>query len=121
MRATLINVLGDSDWPKMTDVATRFREGVEAAIEKYGVAWSCTQLGTRVEYRFASPAPINGSASAAAGDSELEDYMHLYCINRGVMITPFHNMALMCRNTSVEDVDLHTEVFTNAVRELVGK
>ena len=121
MRATLINVLGDSDWPKMTDVATRFREGVEAAIEKYGVAWSCTQLGTRVEYRFASPAPTNGSASAAAGDSELEDYMHLYCINRGVMITPFHNMALMCRNTSVEDVDLHTEVFTNAVRELVGK
>jgi glutamate-1-semialdehyde 2,1-aminomutase len=53
-------------------------------------------------------------------DFELERFMHLYAMNRGVLLTPFHNMALMSPVTAGEDIDQHTKVFRDAVRELVG-
>lgn len=46
--------------------------------------------------------------------------MHLYALNRGILLTPFHNMALMSPATTEADVDRHTEVFAEAVAELVG-
>lgn len=120
MHATLRYVLTDDTWEHMIALATRFREGVEATLTKYNLPWSCTQLGARAEYRFASPAPRNGTSSASAADADLEEYFHLFASNRGVLITPFHNMALMCRDTSTVDVDRHTEVFAQAVAELVS-
>ena len=92
---------------------------MERVLEKYDVPWSVEQLGARAEYRFCSPAPRTGSESAAAHDDEIEEYLHLYLSNRGVLITPFHNMALMCPDTTAADVDLHTEVFGEAVAALV--
>ncbi|HRV66465.1 MAG TPA: transaminase, partial [Candidatus Nanopelagicales bacterium] len=114
MRATLGEVLTDTNFEHMIALATRFREGVEGVLEKYDVPWSVEQLGARAEYRFCSPAPRTGSESAAAHDDEIEEYLHLYLSNRGVLITPFHNMALMCPATTAADVDLHTEVFGEA-------
>ena len=102
----------------MTARATRFAAGVTQAIDT--LPWSVAQLGARVEYRFASPAPRTGSESAAAGDGELEDYLHAYLANRGVLITPFHNMALMSPVTTDADVDRHTETFKDALRELTS-
>jgi len=119
MRATLGEVLTDTNFEHMITLATRFREGVEGVLEKYDVPWSVEQLGARAEYRFCSPAPRTGSESAAAHDDEIEEYLHLYLSNRGVLITPFHNMALMCPATTAADVDLHTEVFGEAVAALV--
>ena len=98
--------------------ATRYTAGVQDAIDRTGLEWSVIQLGARAEYRFAEPAPTNGSESAAAGDAELEDYLHLYMANRGVLITPFHNMALMSPATTDADVDRHTELFAEAVQAL---
>jgi glutamate-1-semialdehyde 2,1-aminomutase len=120
MRATLESVLTDDSWPRMIDLATKFREGIETAIAKYDLPWSCTQLGARAEYRFANPAPIDGTSAAGAADEELEEYFHLYTANRGVLITPFHNMALMCRDTQESDVDRHSELFMQACADLVG-
>jgi glutamate-1-semialdehyde 2,1-aminomutase len=97
-----------------------FTRGVQDTIDRSGVPWSVSQLGARSEYRFASPAPRDGSSSAAAGDEELDEYLHLYLVNRGVLITPFHNMALMCPVTSGDDVQLHTRLFAEALDELVG-
>ena len=120
MRATLEHVLTDAAFAHMTALATRFAAGVEGVIRDAGLAWSVSRLGARVEYRFADPAPRTGSASAAAADEELDEYLHLFLANRGVLLTPFHNMALMCPQTSVDDVDLHTTLFGEAVRDLVG-
>lgn len=115
MRATLSEVLTDFAFDHMIELATRFREGVEAVINGSGAPWSVEQLGARVEYRFVSPGPRTGSESAAAHDEELEQYLHLFMANRGVLMTPFHNMALMCPATSADDVDRHTELFRDAV------
>ena len=119
MRATLGEVLTEANFRHMIDLATRFREGVEGVLSQYDVPWSIAQLGARAEYRFASPAPRTGTESAAAHDDEIEEYLHLYLSNRGVLITPFHNMALMCPETSAPDVDLHTELFGQAVGQIV--
>jgi glutamate-1-semialdehyde 2,1-aminomutase len=91
---------------------------VQNVLDTVDVPWSISQLGARAEYRFARPAPVNGTESNEAGDDDLDEYMHLYTLNRGVLMTPFHNMALMCPSTSQDDVDLHTEVFAKAINEL---
>jgi glutamate-1-semialdehyde 2,1-aminomutase len=121
MRATLEHVLTDRAFEHMTALAGRFTAGVQQVIDACQVPWSVVQLGARAEYRFCRPAPVNGGRSAAAGDDQLDDYLHLYLHNRGILLTPFHNMALMCPATTAADVDLHTEVFAAAVAELAGQ
>ena len=116
MRATLGEVLTEEAFEHMASLATDFTKGVQATLDQFDVPWSISQLGARAEYRFARPAPTTGEASAAAADEQLDAYMHLAMVNRGILMTPFHNMALMCPETSREDVDRHTEVF----REVVG-
>ena len=116
MRATLGEVLTEEAFERMIALATDFTAGVQATLDELDVPWSISQLGARAEYRFVRPAPVNGEDSAAAADGDLDAYMHLAMCNRGILMTPFHNMALMCPDTSAEDVARHTEVF----REVVG-
>jgi len=85
------------------------------------VSWSIAQVGARAEYRFVSPAPTNGTAAMLAGDDDLDEFMHLFMCNRGILMTPFHNMALMCPSTSIEDVDLHAVLFEEALKELTSQ
>ena len=119
-RATLEHVLTDEAFAVMIDTATHFTEGVQREIDARGLPWSISQLGVRAEYRFANPAPRNGTESARSADGPLEDFLHLYLLNRGVLLTPFHNMALMCPVTSVDDVQRHHRVFAQALDALVG-
>jgi glutamate-1-semialdehyde 2,1-aminomutase len=120
MRATLEKVLTDEAFEKMIDTATYFTDGVQAIFDRYDLPWAINQLGARAEYRFAKPYPRTGTAAHESADGELEDYIHLYLANRGIMITPFHNMALMCPTTTKADVDVHQEHFEACVRELLG-
>ncbi len=115
-RATLQHVLTDAAFEHMIARAVRFTEGVRAATND--LPWSVTRLGARAEYIFTAPPPRTGSAAAIAQDRDLEDYLHVYLANRGILITPFHNMALMSPETTDEDVDRHTEVFTAALSDL---
>ena len=72
------------------------------------VPWNAVRLGCRVEYHFRPTPPRNGSEAIAADDAMLGRYMHLHALNRGILLTPFHNMALMSPDTTDADVDLHT-------------
>jgi glutamate-1-semialdehyde 2,1-aminomutase len=117
-RATLAAVLDEGAWERTEPLASCFVAGVEEALRRHGAEWHIAQLGCRAEYRFSPEPPRDGAAAAAIGDEELERYLHLFALNRGVLITPFHNMALMCPATTAEQVDLHTEVFDAALGEL---
>ena len=110
-RATLGEVLTPETFERMTSLCDRFVAGVHNALFDHDVDWSIVQLGARAELAFALDPPRNGATSAALHDAELEDALHLFLLNRGVLITPFHNMALMCPATTEADVDRHTEVF----------
>jgi glutamate-1-semialdehyde 2,1-aminomutase len=118
MRATLENLLTRRNFEKMIAMAVRFNDGVSAEIKKHALPWNVQRLGCRAEYTFCQRPPRNGGESAAAADFELERFLHLHALNRGVLLTPFHNMALMCPDTTVADIDRHTKVFTEAAAEL---
>jgi len=120
MRATLDKVLTAPAFERMIPMATRWKAGVEKAIKDFGVPWHVTQLGCRAEYLFAAQEPRNGTEAHDAMDFELERYLHLYAMNRGVLLTPFHNMALMCPATAPDDIDHHTKVFRDGLRALVA-
>ncbi len=120
MRATLGEVLTPAAFERMAGLAEAFAAGVQATLDELDVPWSVSRLGARAEYRFARPSPRSGEESAAAADGDLDAYLHLALANRGLLMTPFHNMALMCPETSRADVDRHTAVFREVVGDLVG-
>ena len=119
MRATLTQVLTQENFDYMIDLGTRWSDGVDAAIKEFDLPWTCNRLGARGEYMFGKTAPITGADANNAGDFELEQYIHLRMLNDGFLITPFHNMALMCPDTTVADVDAHTKAFRTMCAELV--
>jgi glutamate-1-semialdehyde 2,1-aminomutase len=118
IRATLEDVLTPVAFERMLELAGRFTQGVQKTIDRYGLPWHVVQLGARAEYGFLPEPPPNGGEAAAGSDPELEEYLHLFALNRGVLITPFHNMALMSPATEPADVDRHTEVFAEACEGL---
>ena len=120
LRATLSEVLTDEAFARMIPLAERWAAGVDEVIRSRGVPWHVTRLGCRAEYHFMPHPPRDGAEEWANGDSELERFLHLYVMNRGILMTPFHNMALMSPATTEADVDRHTEVFAAAVDELFG-
>ena len=120
MRVTLDAVLTERSYAHAVPLATRFADGVRSTAVDHGLAWNVTQLGCRAEYRFQPEPARNGTEAHAAADPVLERYLHLHALNRGVLLTPFHNMALMGPTTTEQDVDRHTEVFGEAVAMLMA-
>ena len=119
VRATLSSTLLQSDFDQMIPLATRWTTGVRSAFDSFSLDWHVQQLGCRAEYWFGPP-PTDGAGAAATGDHDLESYLHLYALNRGVLLTPFHNMALMCPSHTSDDVDLHTEIFSDSLQSICG-
>jgi glutamate-1-semialdehyde 2,1-aminomutase len=120
MKATLTQVLTDENFIKMIELGNLWCDGVEAAINEFNLAWHVNRLGARGEYLFQRSAPRTGGEAARAGDFELEQYIHLRLLNDGILLTPFHNMALMSPYTSKGDVEAHTAAFRAMCQELVS-
>jgi glutamate-1-semialdehyde 2,1-aminomutase len=118
IRATLGEVLTEAAFERMIPLARRWERGVADAIHARGAPWNVTRLGARAEYHF-MPAPArDGAEQIAHTDNELERFLHLWCLNRGILLTPFHNMALMSPATTEADVDRHTAAFDAALDAL---
>ena len=119
-RAALGEVLTEEAFARMIPLAERWERGVAGAIERHGAPWSVTRLGARAEYHFMPDPPRDGADQIAHADAELERLLHLWVMNRGVLMTPFHNMALMSPATTEADVDRHTTAFDEALGALFG-
>jgi glutamate-1-semialdehyde 2,1-aminomutase len=120
MRSALEHVLTPAAYEKTLALGKRFEDGVLSVIREWELPWIVKRLGGRVEYWFRSKPPRNGGEAAAAVDAELDRYMHLFALNRRILMTPFHNMALMSPETAEADVDRHTQVFRETVASLFG-
>lgn len=118
MRATLSEVLTDAAFDHMIALGARFERGVADTIKERGLPWHVVRVGARSEYLFVPARPHTGAQAHAAMDGELDAFMHLYMLNHGVLLTPFHMMALVSPATTAADVDRHTAVFRDAVAEL---
>ena len=120
MRGTLEHVLTEDAFGRMIALGERFADGVDGVIAERSLPWHITRLGCRAEYLFGPNRPRTGAEAAANADPELDALMHLYALNRGILLTPFHNMALMSPATTEEDIDRHTGVFADAADELIA-
>jgi glutamate-1-semialdehyde 2,1-aminomutase len=120
MRATLGEVMTDDAFDRMIGLGKRFEDGVRSVIESRELPWHVVRLGCRVEYLFRPEQARSGSEAAAGQDDDVDPFIHLYLLNRGILMTPFHNMALMSPGTTAEDVDRHTEVYAQMADELIG-
>jgi len=120
MRATLESSLTAEQFAVAEPLAERWTRGVADAVAAHGLDWHVQRLGCRAEYWFSAP-PRNGAQAAAAVDHDLEAFLHLWALNRGVLLTPFHNMALMSPMHSTADVDRHTDVFGAALAAIVAR
>ncbi|MEY2446491.1 MAG: glutamate-semialdehyde -aminomutase, partial [Ilumatobacteraceae bacterium] len=118
VRATLSSALREEDFAVAIPLATAWTAGVQATIDRHDLPWHVQQLGCRAEYWFCPP-PRDGAAAAAAIDEELDAFMHLWAVNRGILLTPFHNMALMSPHHTDADVAAHDAVFASAVEALM--
>ncbi|MBC7876551.1 MAG: aspartate aminotransferase family protein [Anaerolineales bacterium] len=118
MKATLQHVLTEEFYTQAIKLQEQFTVGVESVIKEFELPWIVKSLGNRSEYWFRPKPPKNGGEAHAAVDPELDRYMHLFALNRGILMTPFHNMALISPQTTQADVDHHTKVFREAVESL---
>jgi glutamate-1-semialdehyde 2,1-aminomutase len=118
VRATLSSTLRESDYDVMIPLATQWASGVQSVIDEFSLDWHVQQLGCRAEYWFCAP-PRNGAEAARNVDHDLDAYLHLYAMNRGFLLTPFHNMALFSPFHNRDQVDSHTVMFRTAVESLL--
>jgi len=104
MRATLGEVMTPDAYAHMLALAERLAGGLRTLIASHGLPWCVTQVGARTEFQFSPTPPRSGGEAEGVLDPELEHLIHLGLLNRGVMITPFHNMMLVCPQTTNDDV-----------------
>lgn len=121
MRATLAEVASDAAFAHMIARCTELAQGLRACIARHGLPWCVTQVGARCEFQFGATPPRNGSQAAALFDPELEHFIHLALLNRGVLITPFHNMLLCSPATSADDVQRLLVVFDEVLTLLTSE
>jgi glutamate-1-semialdehyde 2,1-aminomutase len=119
MRANLEQVMTDAAYQHMFVLAATLAQGLGDVIASHKLAWCVTRVGARTEFQFAPTAPRNGGEAQKILDGELEQIIHLYLLNRGLLITPFHNMLLVCPCTTEADVDRLLSAFDDCLRELV--
>ena len=116
MRATLSELMTGAVYAPMLALATTLADGLRDCIARHHLAWCVTQLGARTEFQFRATVPRNGSEAGASLDAELEHLIHLALLNREVMITPFHNMMLVCPATT----PTHVQKLINAFDEVLS-
>ena len=118
--ATLTEVLTPEAFEHMESLAIMWQQGIQEIIDEFGLEWQVSRVGCRGEYSFRSTAPKTGAEAAAAEDFELQQFLQLHALNRGILMTPFHNMTLMSPETRQEDVERHLSHFREAGIELFG-
>ncbi len=104
----------------MAGLSQRLTEGVDRTLDERGVPGTSPASAPARSTASAPQPPRTGAEAEAAGDAELDDFMHVFLMNRGVLLTPFHNMTLMCPATTESDVDRHDEAFAEALDALLG-
>ena len=118
VRATLSEVLTPEAFARMEELAKIWTANIQSVIDEYDLPWQVSRIGCRGEYSFRSEAPLNGRQAADADDFELQQYLQLHAINRGILMTPFHNMVLMSPAANEADVAHHNAHFREAVESL---
>jgi len=118
MHATLTEVATPAAYEHMLTLAATLEQGLDALLERHALPWCITRIGARLELQFCATAPVNAKEARAAQHDELEHAIHLYLLNHGVLLTPFHNMMLVCPETRQADMDKLLQVLDDCLTAL---
>jgi glutamate-1-semialdehyde 2,1-aminomutase len=118
IHATLTEVATEAAYKHMLSLAARLEAQLTASIKAHNLAWNISRMGARLELQFCKNPPTNAAEARAAQNDGLESAIHLYLLNRGVLLTPFHNMMLICPATTEADVSKLVSVFNDCLKEL---
>ncbi len=119
MHAMLGQVITQKAYAHMLSMADRLCNGLQAIIARHGLQWHISAVGARVEFVCGAEPAANGSQAKALMHAKLEAVLHLYLLNRGILLAPFHNMMLLSPVTSEQQVDRLLHELGNVVAELL--
>lgn len=118
MHAMLGQVITRDAYVHMLTMAERLVAALNNVITAHQVGWHVSHVGARIEFLCAASPPRNGSEARAAMDHDLESAIHLYLVNRGILLAPFHNMMLVSPVTKAQQTDRLAFELNNALTEL---
>jgi len=120
LRACLDEVMSDAAWAAMLSAAAALQAALDAVLRRHGLPWCLTRIGARLELQFCRTPPQDAQQARAAFDEPLERALHLYLLNRGLVVTPFHNMLLVPPMTSAGDIAALATALDGFLGELSG-
>ena len=120
MRACLTEVMTPTAYAHMLTLAAALADRLRDVIRRRGLEWHVAHIGSRGEFICAATPARNGTEARAAMQGPLEQALHLYLINRGVLIAPFHNMTLISPVTTEAQVDRLASVLDDCLKTLIG-
>lgn len=120
MNRTLKEVATKDAFKKMIAGQERLSDGLDEVLKRNKMPWSLTRSGARCELQFMPTLPRNGSEAKDHFDWELMYYTHSFLSNRGLLITPFHNMMLIPPVAAEEDIDRLIEGWDDCLSEIAG-
>jgi len=121
IHATLMETATDAAYGNMLELARLLEQQLTISIKAHHLPWNITRLGARLELQFCEKPPHNAQEARLAQNDTIESAIHLYLLNRGVLLTPFHNMMLVCPATGKDDVKKLVKVFNDCLAELTSE
>ena len=118
IKCVLEEFMIDPVYEAANTLARRLERGVADVIIKHSLPWHVTRVGARVEFMCVSKPPKNGFEASQVIHMPIDEAVHHYLLNRGVVITPFHNMMLVCPATTQAHVDKLTTSLDQCISEL---
>ena len=118
IHATLTETATEKAYTQMLALAGLLEQQLNDAINAHKLPWNISRMGARLELQFCATSPKNAQQARAAQNDTIESAIHLYLLNRGVLLTPFHNMMLVCPATSKADINKLIQVFNECLKEL---
>lgn len=118
IHATLTQVATEAAYNHMLTLAESLEQQLTNCIKIHNLPWNITRLGARLELQFCAISPKNATEARKAQNDTIESAIHLYLLNRGVLLTPFHNMMLVCPATNIEDIERLATLFDECLKVL---
>jgi glutamate-1-semialdehyde 2,1-aminomutase len=120
IHATLTETATENAYACMLALARILEHHLTESISAHKLPWNITRLGARLELQFCATSPKNAVEARIAQNDTIESAIHLYLLNRGVLLTPFHNMMLICPVTTEADVNKLVSAFNDCLEELTN-
>jgi glutamate-1-semialdehyde 2,1-aminomutase len=121
MRRVLETYFTVESFIPVIELAKELEEGIGRLIVRHRVSWHVVRVGARVEFMCTPEKLRNGSEAAKVFQRPIDRAIHLYLLNRGLLVTPFHNMLLVAPATTGSDVEAFLDGLDGCMAELIGR